>query len=50
MTLLEAKELLAREVLRLRSGAGGYGGRSSQALDLAKAIEIVLAFPQLRDH
>lgn len=50
MTLPEAKELLEREVLRLRSGAGGHGGRSPQTLDLATAIEMVLALARSRDH
>ena len=37
-----ARETLAREARRLRSGAGGYGGRSPEALELADAIERVL--------
>ena len=50
MTFHEAKELLEREVQRLRSGAGGHGGRSPQALDLATAIEMILGLARSRDH
>jgi len=50
MTLPEAKELLEREALRLRSGAGGHGGRSPQALDLATAIEMVPVLVRSRDY
>lgn len=34
-----ALDVLRREVVRLRTGAGGYGGRSREALTLAHAIE-----------
>jgi len=38
----EAVRLLLAEVVRLRSGAGGHGGRSPEALALAHAITTVL--------
>lgn len=42
MDLTVAKATLSREVFRLRSGAGGYGGGSVPARALAEAIERVL--------
>lgn len=38
-----AKEILEAEAKRLRSGAGGWGGRSPEAIRLANAIEMLLA-------
>jgi hypothetical protein len=43
MTSERAREVLAGEARRLRSGAGGHGGRSVAALELAEAIEVLLA-------
>lgn len=39
MTKAEAAQVLAREMTRLRSGEGGHGGRSPEALRIANAIE-----------
>lgn len=38
-----ARDLLKKEALRLRSGAGGWGGRSPESIAVAGAIEVVLA-------
>lgn len=45
MASQEARQVLEHEVSRLRSGAGGWGGRSPQALRLAEAIEVMLSAP-----
>lgn len=37
-----ARELLATEVVRLRSGGGGWGGNSPEASKIAAAIEVLL--------